>query len=115
VAVFKAAISGDLTWLAVIMAVNVVIGLYYYLRWAAALFGMGPAAAASDGATARAGGAADAGVGVSADAGTADAATLPRFGTRRIPLAPRVAIGLALALAVFLSVYPTPAFDAITR
>ncbi len=38
VVVFKAAIGGAATWLAVIMAVNTVIGLYYYLGWAARLF-----------------------------------------------------------------------------
>ncbi|GLY91074.1 NADH-quinone oxidoreductase subunit N [Actinoallomurus iriomotensis] len=38
VVVFKAAIGGAATWLAVIMAVNTVLGLYYYLGWAARLF-----------------------------------------------------------------------------
>jgi NADH-quinone oxidoreductase subunit N len=38
VVVFKAAVSGAAIWLAVIMAVNTVIGLYYYLGWAARLF-----------------------------------------------------------------------------
>jgi NADH-quinone oxidoreductase subunit N len=38
VVVFRAAIGGAATWLAVIMAVNTVIGLYYYLGWAARLF-----------------------------------------------------------------------------
>ncbi len=38
VVVFKAAIGGAATWLAVIMAVNTVIGLYYYLAWTARLF-----------------------------------------------------------------------------
>jgi NADH-quinone oxidoreductase subunit N len=38
VVVFKAAIGGAATWLAVVMAVNTVIGLYYYLAWAARLF-----------------------------------------------------------------------------
>lgn len=38
VVVFRAAVAADLGWLAVIMAVNVVIALYYYLRWTALLF-----------------------------------------------------------------------------
>jgi NADH-quinone oxidoreductase subunit N len=38
VVVFRAAIGGAATWLAVIMAVNTVLGLYYYLSWAARLF-----------------------------------------------------------------------------
>lgn len=38
VVVFRSAVSGDLVWLAVVMAVNTVIGLYYYLALAAAVF-----------------------------------------------------------------------------
>lgn len=38
VVVFRAAVAADLGWLAVVMAVNVVIALYYYLRWTALLF-----------------------------------------------------------------------------
>jgi NADH-quinone oxidoreductase subunit N len=38
VVVFKAAVGGAATWLAVVMAVNTVLGLYYYLGWAARLF-----------------------------------------------------------------------------
>lgn len=34
VAVFRAVVSGGAGWLAVLMAVNVVIALYYYLSWA---------------------------------------------------------------------------------
>ncbi|HTJ65953.1 MAG TPA: NADH-quinone oxidoreductase subunit N [Actinospica sp.] len=78
VAVFRAVISGGLTWLAVIMAVNVVIALFYYLRWAAALFAP---------------------------------ATEQRSGlSRSIPLGPRIAVGLALVITVFFSLYPAPAF-----
>jgi len=39
VVVFRAAVHGHVTWLAVVGAVNTVIGLAYYLRVAAALFG----------------------------------------------------------------------------
>ncbi|GHG76231.1 NADH-quinone oxidoreductase subunit N [Streptomyces griseocarneus] len=38
VTVFSAAIDAGLGWLAVVMAVNVVIALYYYLQWTAVLF-----------------------------------------------------------------------------
>jgi NADH-quinone oxidoreductase subunit N len=38
VVVFQSAIDGDLLWLAVVMAVNVAIGLVYYLRFLAVLY-----------------------------------------------------------------------------
>ncbi|MFI1797685.1 NADH-quinone oxidoreductase subunit N [Streptomyces sp. NPDC020379] len=38
VTVFHAAVDAGLGWLAVVMAVNVVIALYYYLQWTALLF-----------------------------------------------------------------------------
>jgi len=38
VVVFRAAVDAGLGWLAVVMAVNVVIALYYYLLWTAKLF-----------------------------------------------------------------------------
>ncbi len=79
VAVFRAVISGGLTWLAVVMAVNVVIALFYYLRWAAALF---------------------------APPTTGYRSTL----SRSVPLGPRLAVGLALVITVFFSLYPAPAF-----
>ena len=47
VAVFGAAAGSHLVWLAVVMAVNVVIALYYYLGWAARLFAAPDAAAAA--------------------------------------------------------------------
>ena len=36
--VFSAAVDAGLGWLAVVMAVNVVIALFYYLQWTALLF-----------------------------------------------------------------------------
>ncbi|MFJ4962980.1 NADH-quinone oxidoreductase subunit N [Streptomyces sp. ADI96-02] len=47
VTVFSAAVDAGLGWLAVVMAVNVVIALYYYLQWTAALFRT-PAASATE-------------------------------------------------------------------
>lgn len=38
IVVFRAPISQGAGWLAVVMAVNVVIGLYYYLSWAATMY-----------------------------------------------------------------------------
>ncbi|WP_104820894.1 NADH-quinone oxidoreductase subunit N [Kitasatospora sp. MMS16-BH015] len=45
VVVFRAAVDAGLGWLAVVMAVNVVIALSYYLTWTARLFAPAPAAA----------------------------------------------------------------------
>lgn len=42
VAVFGTAVDAGLGWLAVVMAVNVVFGLVYYLRWTAVLFQPAP-------------------------------------------------------------------------
>ncbi|AXE87924.1 NADH-quinone oxidoreductase subunit N [Streptomyces sp. Go-475] len=42
VAVFSAAVDAGLGWLAVVMAVNVVIALFYYLQWTALLFRAAP-------------------------------------------------------------------------
>ncbi|WP_370419800.1 NADH-quinone oxidoreductase subunit N [Streptomyces sp. QH1-20] len=38
VTVFSAAVDAGLGWLAVVMAINVVVALYYYLQWTAVLF-----------------------------------------------------------------------------
>jgi NADH-quinone oxidoreductase subunit N len=74
------------------MAVNVVIALYYYLTWTARLFGAPSAdSAASTGST----GSTRAGLG----------------GPTPVPL--RLAIGLTLAAAVVLSVWPQPALGAL--
>jgi NADH-quinone oxidoreductase subunit N len=84
VAVFKAAVTGDVVWLAVVTAVNVVIALYYYLRWAVLMF-------------------------------TAPEAATAALRPRAVPaLAPRIAIGLALLLAVVFSFWPNPALDALS-
>ncbi|MFE9635177.1 NADH-quinone oxidoreductase subunit N [Streptomyces sp. NPDC006463] len=45
VTVFQSAVDAGLGWLAVVMAINVVIALYYYLRWTALLFRMPEGAA----------------------------------------------------------------------
>jgi NADH-quinone oxidoreductase subunit N len=94
VVVFKAAVGGDLVWLAVIMAINVVIALYYYLRWAAVLF--------------------DVSLFGAPQLTTPEGVSVPAL-PRAVPaLAPRLAIGIAFALAVVFSFWPNPALDAIT-
>ena len=90
VAVFNAAAGSHLVWLAVVMAVNVVVALYYYLMWAARLFAapavvVEPVEPATD-------------------------AALELTGPAPLPL--RLAIGLTLAAAVVLSVWPQPALGA---
>src|SRR5256885_2399248 len=45
IVVFRGTLTGGYGWLAVIMAVNTVIGLYYYLAWAATLFAPPPESA----------------------------------------------------------------------
>ncbi|WP_414168723.1 NADH-quinone oxidoreductase subunit N [Streptoverticillium reticulum] len=76
VTVFTAAVDAGLGWLAVVMAVNVVIALYYYLQWTAVLF------KAADG----------------------EAEAPQQAG--RIPLPLATAIGLAAVLGVVLSGAP---------
>nr|WP_308805715.1 NADH-quinone oxidoreductase subunit N [Acrocarpospora corrugata] len=43
VVVFREIVAGGLGWLAIVMAINTVIGLYYYLAWTARLFTPAPA------------------------------------------------------------------------
>ncbi|MFE6751368.1 NADH-quinone oxidoreductase subunit N [Kitasatospora purpeofusca] len=82
VVVFRAAVDAGLGWLAVVMAVNVVVALYYYLRWTAVLFA--PDAAPAEGAGER-------------------AATAPE---RRLPVSLTATLGLTASVAVVLSVAP---------
>ncbi len=79
VVVFRAAVSGHVAWLAVIAAVNSVIGLAYYLRVAALLF-----------------------------VGAAERAEAPAVpaGTPRVPAALAAGLAVAAAVTVVLSVYP---------
>jgi NADH-quinone oxidoreductase subunit N len=88
--VFRAAIDGTAAWLAIVVAVNTVIGLYYYLTWAARLFAPLPAAVAGNGAVASA-----------VPAGTVAAA-----GALPVPRAVGAAIGVAAAGTVILSLAP---------
>jgi len=77
VVVLRSAVDAGLGWLAVVMAVNVVLGLAYYLRWTAVIFAI-PAASPHEGG----------------------------LEIRAHGRAPSVAVGLALAGGVALSIWP---------
>ncbi|MER5770416.1 NADH-quinone oxidoreductase subunit N [Streptomyces sp. NPDC001985] len=85
VIVFSSAVDAGLGWLAVVMAVNVVIALYYYLKWTAVLF-RAPAEAPA------------------AEAAGTDPAVTGR--PHRAPTAVTVAIALTAVAGVVLSGYP---------
>jgi len=84
VVVFQAPVAEGVGWLAVVMAVNVVIGLYYYLSWAATLYARPPEAAG--------------------------AARPPSY---RISWPDGLAIGITLGAAVWLSVLPRMVLEAL--
>lgn len=92
VAIFRAATAGDAVWLAVVTAVNVVLGLAYYLRWIAVLY------------------AEPAGTAAGPDGGERVAEPPAR---RRAAVPALVAVGLTLAATVVLSVWPQPALRAL--
>ena len=83
VAVIRAVVDGGPLWLAVIVAVNIVIGLFYYLRWIGLLFAPSTTLASSP-------------------------AGAPIRWTRT-PLALRLAVLLPFLGAIVFSVYPDPA------
>lgn len=89
VTVFSSAVDAGLGWLAVVMAINVVIALYYYLRWTAILFRTPEAAPESAPESASA-----------MDTGRGTLAL------RRTPRAVTLAIALTAAVGVALSGYP---------
>jgi NADH-quinone oxidoreductase subunit N len=82
--IFNSAVSGGASWLAVVMAVNVAIGLMYYLRWIVIV--LRPA-----------------------ERPTALDADLVEAGTGY-----DVAIGLTVTVAVALSLYPAPLFTLLS-
>ncbi|MEV7416813.1 NADH-quinone oxidoreductase subunit N [Streptomyces sp. NPDC089919] len=90
VAVFRSAVDAGLGWLAVVMAVNVVVALYYYLQWTALLFRAPEPATAAE-----------------ADADPEPAATQAATGPRaRVPAPVTAAVALAAVLAVAISGAP---------
>ncbi|MGO4426692.1 proton-conducting transporter membrane subunit, partial [Streptomyces sp. MCAF7] len=92
VTVFSAAVDAGLGWLAVVMAVNVVIALYYYLQWTAVLFRAPAGAPATTGAP--------------ASAAEPTAPATPALATRAVPASLTAVIGLAAVLGVALSGAP---------
>jgi NADH-quinone oxidoreductase subunit N len=104
VVVFRAAVDGTAAWLAIVVAVNTVIGLFYYLTWAARLFAPAPAVAGNGAGRAAAagasGGVAEAAAAVSAGGGAGAAGALP------VPRSVGAAIGVAAAATVVLSLAP---------
>lgn len=99
VTVFSAAVDAGLGWLAVVMAVNVVIALYYYLQWTAVLF---------KGSREEAGETLPTGVTAGSTTGsTTGSATAPAAEpVVRVPATLGAAIALATALGVALSGAP---------
>jgi NADH-quinone oxidoreductase subunit N len=96
VTVFSSAVDAGLGWLAVIMAVNVVIALYYYLQWTAILFRAPKSApeTAPEGAFETAPEAAE------------ERAAKAEPVRKRAPAPVTVAIALTAAVGVILSGYP---------
>ncbi|MFJ2738952.1 NADH-quinone oxidoreductase subunit N [Streptomyces sp. NPDC087440] len=97
VTVFSSAVDAGLAWLAVVMAVNVVIALYYYLRWTALLFRPAPRAATEEAPQA----ATDA-----PPRPATEEAPRPVRAPRRLPAPLGTAIVLTLVAAVVLSGAP---------
>jgi NADH-quinone oxidoreductase subunit N len=85
VVVFQAPVEQGTGWLAVVMAVNVVVGLYYYLAWAASLYARG---------------------------GTDDAAGV-RAPSYRVSWSDGLAIAITLSAALGFSVVPRLILEAI--
>jgi NADH-quinone oxidoreductase subunit N len=98
VTVFSTAVDAGLGWLAVLMAANVVCGLYYYLRWTALLF-----RASTEASTAAL--ASGAGAGARAEDGPHDLGG-PEPGGDRAPAPVAAAITLAAVVGLLLSGAP---------
>ncbi|GGO83788.1 NADH-quinone oxidoreductase subunit N [Wenjunlia tyrosinilytica] len=100
VAVFRTAVDAGLGWLAVVMAVNVVVALYYYLQWTALLFARREPVEAAGAAGAAGGSAAGGPVPAASADATGAVAALP------VPIPLTAAIVTALGLGVVLSGAP---------
>ncbi|SFJ92221.1 NADH-quinone oxidoreductase subunit N [Streptosporangium canum] len=116
VVVFRELVDGGGAWLALVMAANTVVGLYYYVAWAARIFTPVPVTEGA-GAPATAGGA-PAGAGVPSAVGEVPAgadvtsAVAGRTGGGRAGWVPvGVAIVLAGVVAVVFSIAPQVVLD----
>jgi NADH-quinone oxidoreductase subunit N len=89
VVIFQSAVDGHLGWLAVVMVVNVAIGLVYYLRFVAVL--LRPAA------------------------GSAIASGQPGMRSGAEAGVERIVLAATLAASVLLSIVPGPLFSAVYR
>jgi NADH-quinone oxidoreductase subunit N len=100
VAVFESAVDSDLVWLAVVMAVNVAVGLVYYLRFLVVLVRPAPVAEPAAVTT------------------TDEVATGSGEGwaglDRDVPWSTEFVVGVTLAASVLLSVFPGLLFSAIS-
>ncbi|GAA3492749.1 NADH-quinone oxidoreductase subunit N [Streptomyces cremeus] len=103
VTVFASAVDAGLAWLAVVMAVNVVIALAYYLRWTALLFRPAPPEAPEKASAPE-------------EASTPEKASAPQEARARraLPAPLGTAIVLTLVAAVTLSGAPQLILDVLT-
>ncbi|MFJ3925611.1 NADH-quinone oxidoreductase subunit N [Streptomyces sp. NPDC090022] len=101
VVVFQSAVDAGLGWLAVLMAVNVVVALYYYLQWTALLFRAPVPAVAKPGPAAAAAAAAAAGDGAGEGKGVGSPGPAVK-----VPFPVTVAIALTAVIAVVVSGAP---------
>ncbi|MFI6789775.1 proton-conducting transporter membrane subunit [Nonomuraea sp. NPDC050383] len=133
VVVFRELVNGGAGWLAVIMAVNTVLGLYYYVSWTAQIFTPAPGAAVAPQLTAAprpgastltstselapaSGGSSAPGPGSAPGPAPGSApgpapGSAPHLSLGRAFPAAWVAVGLAVAVAVVFSVAPQVAMD----
>ncbi|MYS84473.1 NADH-quinone oxidoreductase subunit N [Embleya scabrispora] len=113
VTVFQAVIDSGTGWLAVVMAVNVVIGLYYYLAWTAQLFApAAPGLPSPSGGAAGSDGASDSGVHGVGGGGVGGGVAIG--GGVRTPAPLVAALVLTGALLVLLSVAPQVVLHVLT-
>ncbi|MET7460394.1 NADH-quinone oxidoreductase subunit N [Nonomuraea sp. NPDC005501] len=122
VVVFRELVNGGAGWLAVIMAVNTVLGLYYYVSWTAQIFTPAPGVAVAPQLTAAPRPSASK---LTSSELTPASELLPASGVSSAPgpgSAPHlslghafpaawVAVGLAVAVAVVFSIAPQVAMD----
>jgi NADH-quinone oxidoreductase subunit N len=122
VVVFQSAVDGDLTWLAVVMAVNVAIGLVYYLRVIVALAApsadapaeRSPSSAERSPSSAERSPSSAERPSSSAEPATVVLVDLEQATSvkpERVPLTVRAVVFLTLAASVVLSIVPGPLFS----